>query len=230
VARTYLTLDLAALPSDATMTGGTLTLPIATDQTAGTLNPDQAQIQACFMVARFTPGTSGSIEEPPVPDCFTSAPATLITLAEGSSFVVDLAPFAARWAAGEANEGIALVPAQSEAQAAPTPSTESWHVAFNGRDSQAAAKISATITYTLSGFEPPSPLPNPPLVVPGVPGYFVPPAQQPFAQPPALPPRQVPAVLVATHGFEYAGIFVLPLVALAIGSAVSYSLTREIEA
>ena len=241
LARTYLKLDLETLPSGAAITGGTLTLPMANDQTAGTLNPEQAQIQACFMVAGFTPGAFGSVEEPPLPDCFTSATATLVTLAEGSSFVVDLAPFAERWAE-EPNEGLALVPVPQEEQPAPVPlppgvappvplpSQETWHVAFNGSESAAEAKIAASVTYTLPGIEPPPPAPVPPLVVPGVPGYFVPPPQQPVVQPPAAVPPLAPTVLVATRGFEYAGVFVLPLLALAIGSAVSYSLTREIEA
>ncbi len=237
LARTYLKLDLEALPADATPTGGTLTLPIATDPTAGTLNPDQAQIQACFMVASFTPGALGSLEEPPVPDCFTSATATLVTLPEGSSFVVDLAPFAERWAAGDANEGLALVPLLNEAPPpgpapVPLPSQETWHVALNGMDAAAAAKIIASVSYTLPGSEPLSP-PPPPLpraVALGIPGFFIPGAQPPPVAPPtATVPRQTPTVLVATRGFEYAGVFVLPLVALAIGSAVSYSLTREVD-
>ena len=235
LARAYIKLDLEALPADATLTGGTLTLPIATDPTAGTLSPEQAQIQACFMVAAFTPGALGSIEEPTVPDCFTSATATLVTLPEGSSFVVDLAPFAARWAEGEPNEGIAIVPIPNEAPPGPAPvplpSNETWHVAFNGRDSAAPAKISAAIDYALPAFEQAPPAPVPPAVVPGVPGYFIPGAPPPAVLPPPPAPQvQAPAVLVATHGFEYAAIFLLPLVGLAIGSAVSYSLTREIEA
>jgi hypothetical protein len=235
LARTYLKLDLEALPAGATPTGGTLTLPIATDPTAGTLNAEQAQIQACYMVASFTPGALGAIEEPPVPDCFTSATATLLTLPEGSSFVVDLAPFAERWAAGDANEGLALVPLLNEAPPGPAPvplpSQETWHVALNGMDSAAAEKITASVSYLLPGSEQlPPPAPLPPAVVPGIPGYSIPGAQPPPAvTPPATIPRQAPTVLVATRGFEYAGVFVLPLVALAVGSAVSYSLTREVE-
>ena len=239
VARAYVKLDLTSLLSGAVPTGGTLTLPFSADPSAGTVGPEMAHIQACFMVVSFPPGTTGSIEEPPGADCSTAATATLLTLPEGSAFVVDLSAFAQRWASGEANQGIALMPAPPEAVPAPlpapvppvpAPSTETWQVAFNGRDSAAPAKISATVDYVLPADEFPA-APIPPQVIPGVPGYYLPGAQPPVVAPPqAAPPLQAPTVLVATRGFEYAAVFVLPLVALALGSAVSYSLTREIEA
>jgi hypothetical protein len=238
LARSYIQLDLTSLPLDAVPTGGTLTLPLSVDQTAGTLRPEEAHIEACFMVVSFTPGIFGSIEEPPSPDCFTSASAQLVTLEAGSAFVVDLAPFAERWAAGEPNEGIALVPALEDAPEGPlppgvlpvpVPSDETWHVAFNGSGAAEEPRISAAISYTLPAVElPPQPA-LPPVTVPAIPGYHIP-AQQPAATaPPAFVPQQPQTILVATHGFQYAGVFVLPLIALAVGSAVSYSLTRDIE-
>lgn len=231
VTRAYVKLDLDDVPSDAQLVGGTLTLPVAAEPAAGTLNMEQALINVCFMVRPFGASAAGSAQAPSAPDCFTSSPATLVVLEGGSSFVTDLAPFAERWAAGEPNEGLALVGVPDPNATLPqgiSPST--WHVAFNGRDSAAAQKVAATLDYVSPVAEPPPPSsPVPPVAIPPVPGQAVPGAQTPAVQPPpqAFQPT-LPVQTVALRGFEYAGVFMIPLVGMALVAMIAYSLTRDV--
>src|SRR5207244_8268599 len=96
-ARTYLKLDLGPVPSDATLTGGTLTLPIA-PAADGTSSPEAAKVVVCFATAPFA-ASQGSPAPPPAVDCTTSAPAQFAA-GPPPVLTVDLAPFASRWAAG----------------------------------------------------------------------------------------------------------------------------------
>jgi hypothetical protein len=106
--RSYIKLDLGALPSGARVRGGKLTVPLA-DSSAGTASPETAQAIACWVNVPFTP-VEGSLAPPPSIDC--SNP-TSVAYVPGppAAITVDLANVAARWRAGETNNGLALVPA-----------------------------------------------------------------------------------------------------------------------
>src|SRR5206468_4270398 len=58
--------------------------------------------------------------------------------AGGGTFTIDLSPFAAAWAAGSANQGIALLPA------ADTAPTTAWHVAMSAHDRTGSAVAAPT--------------------------------------------------------------------------------------
>ena len=144
--RTYLVLDLTALPAGARPTGGTLVLPVATGGTDGTTSPETATVQACA-VSEPVVTSDGSFAPPLATDCeAASAPATFVP-ARGSdpaSFTVPLAGLARAWAAGSIDGALALLPA------ADTASSATWHTAFSarGRAGEVSGPIRAALTYT----------------------------------------------------------------------------------
>src|SRR5437660_1637191 len=129
-ARSYLKLDLGAIPSDGTVDGGTLTIPIG-PSSDGTSSPETAQIAACLATGPFEAAT-GSSAPPPAVDCNTTAPAKY-SAGSPAVLTVDLSPFLTKWAAGAANNGIALMPAPGGSPGA------TWHVAFSAHDRTGSA-------------------------------------------------------------------------------------------
>jgi hypothetical protein len=135
--RTYLTLDLSALPPGATVVGGVLTLPVDLD--GGTRDVEAAAMEACF-VAEPGREVSGSLDPPPKVDCARRSPAVYRD-GDRAAFTVDLAPFD-----DLGDGGLALLANQStRAEGA------SWHVALYGRDNESpdAVPISAVLEIAL---------------------------------------------------------------------------------
>jgi hypothetical protein len=222
-ARTYVVPNLFALPLGATLTGGTMTLPVVTDANAGTVSPDTAKILACLATKPVTDGTQGSTQAPPDVDCKTSAP--LKYDAKKTVFTVDLAPLLSAWAKGAPQFGIGLVPDTSKAQP-----SDAWHVAFNGRK-RTGPHISSLISYT-----PPAPIPTPasapaptqaapppPVSSGNTPSVSLPPpttAQPPAAAPQVAPTQPQPIAqqpVALTRSFQYPMAFLMPL-ALLVGA------------
>ena len=143
--RTYLALDLSSLPFDAVMTGGTLTLPITTDPTAGVALADAAKVRACHVGIFIRDGAAGDLTGAPEVDCTLASSASYVAPQGGepASLVVDLSPFIEAWAGGLA--ALALVPEEGLAP------SENWHVAFSRRDRQAADAVPISARLDLAG-------------------------------------------------------------------------------
>jgi hypothetical protein len=236
-ARTYLKLNLGAVPAGASLTGGTLTIPVA-PSADGTSSPDTAQVVACRVTAAFT-AVEGSPAPPPAIDCGTT---TTAHYAAGPPAVltVDLTPFTARWSTGEPNNGIALLPVTSG------PSATTWDLAFSARTRTGSQTppASAALVYdpapsesTDAGTTTPDLSAvdtgatdlgaiNPPVDTgPALPAATPAPVAQIIAQ-----SRQptVPAVEVSGPGFAYPVILVLPLLLLGLGGYLGWALTRPV--
>jgi hypothetical protein len=252
-ARTYLQLDLAALPTATKPTGGTLLLPIAGGARDGTRAAATAQLQACAVSAPVQ-DADGSFAAPPEADCdAASVPATFVaaTKDDPAAFTVDLSALTSAWETATPG-AIALLPA------ADTAPPESWHVAFSDRTrtGEGVVPISASVAYASAvlgtaetevfvapppfepapAFEAPAPafdsgsFAAPPLSadVPLVPAPE--PQAQPAPAPVAAPQQQsvVPVALTVPGGFRYPGVFLLPIV-LAIAIAwLGRALTRDL--
>jgi hypothetical protein len=220
-ARTYLRLDLDAVPAGASLTGGTLTVPLAGSD-AGTAAPESAQAQACFATAAFAP-VEGALDPPPPIDCSTTSPVAVT----GTELRVDLTPFAARWAAGELNNGIALVPA-------PVAPAATWHLAFG------AHTASAVLDYHVGGGPAPAAEPSvvpevetevdPGLASPGLSLTPAPPSPAAAIVQQAEQPEQLaePVFTVSGPGFAYPVVMALPLVLLVLGGYLGWALTRPV--
>src|SRR5205823_10646462 len=115
-ARTYIAFYLPA----SNLTGGTLTLPLDTSPSDGSVAPDTADLTACLVTHSFKP-VRGSLETPPPANCHVSSPATYD--AKHSSFTVDLAAFVSHWTGGTA--ALAIVPSTTATQGNAT-----WHTVF----------------------------------------------------------------------------------------------------
>ena len=227
-ARSYLKLDLGSVPSGATLTGGTLIIPVA-GAADGTSSPETAQLAACFATSAFTP-VEGSLAPPPAVDCGSTS---LATYAAGppAQLTIDLAPFASRWAAGETNYGIALMPAPGTAP----PTT--WHVAFSGRARTGSDVPAARVELT---FDPAPALPSEPLpdvaeettFSDAIIDLLAPPPPQSSAaaivDQARLPSRIEPAFEVSGPGFAYPVVMAAPLVLLALGGYLGWALTRPV--
>lgn len=243
--RTYLTLDLSALPSGSQLSGGTLTLPIASDPQAGTASPDTAKLRACLVSDPVKDGVDGDVQTPPKADCATSSPASYVAAAGQvpAQFKVDLAPFSSSWTGGSGS--LVIVPAAGLAP------TDAFHVAFSRRDRKLAGAV--PISAELTATEPAS-VAAPPVSLPpadggaplsanlsGVPldsgvSFAAPPLAAPVTPPIAAQPTPRVAAPVVRRpvraafsgAFAYPVVFLLPLlVAGAVGWA-SRAFTREL--
>jgi hypothetical protein len=221
-ARTYLLPDLFSLPLGAVATGGTMTVPVDTAGTDGTVSPDRATILACAATQPFTDGTAGSATPAPETDCKTSSRAQYD--AKKVAFTIDLTPFLKAWAEGQPSLGIALVP--DPAKNAPT---DAWHVTINGRKLAGHPHVKSAITFTppppistptdtgATAATPPQP-PNPPAVnTPDVPPATSTPAEP---APVVAPKQQAPVAqqpVAFAHKFQYPMAFLAPI-ALLLGA------------
>jgi hypothetical protein len=225
-ARTYASFSFT-VPSTASLTGGTMTLPVDTNPLHGSLLPDRAQMLACLVTEEFG-SVRGSLATPPAIDCDVSAPAAWDE--KRDVFTLDVRTFLAAWQGGEAS--VALVPASAS-----RPSPDAWHVVFPAtpKEGSKGPRITATITYTVgdSGSGGPSGIPIPD--VPQVGGTGV--GFGPLPQPPAPQPTVLPAAPAvqplypggfAGLGFAYPIVWALPLVLLAGIGAIGRALTKEL--
>jgi hypothetical protein len=221
--RSYVKLSLSSLPTGATVTGGSLTIPVAGND-AGTLSPETAQVAACFVTADVG-DAEGSFAAPPAVDCTTTAPATYVP-GPPALLTVDLSAFASRWAESEPNNGIALVPAPTNGPGS------TWHVAF------AKGTATATVEYSevATGEEPvaePEPVFEDTGAFAAVPlgGLADPPplaSAAPIVAEAERPGRVAPVVSFSGPGFAYPVVFALPLVLLGLGGYLGWALTRPV--
>lgn len=149
VAQTFFTFDLRSLPSDATVVGGLVTLPVAGAE-SGTSNPQAAEMVACLLDEPPDPVQGGESSDRPDFDCEAASSRTIYDMDE-DVFIVDLAPIGALWADGAPNHGVAIVPDPD-----PVGSHATWRVVFHGKDRDAddAVPITADVAYQ-------QPAPNP---------------------------------------------------------------------
>lgn len=252
--RTYLELNLSAIPFGAELSGGTLTLPVATDPQAGTLLPETAALQACLVATSVPDAIDGGINGAQPADCETSSPGTFVPAKDGqpAAFTVDLKPFADAWAIGTA--ALALVPAAEQAEGA------SWHVAFSRRDrvAEGAAPITAQLLLTEadsgSGLPPGSgsgsgsglpPVEEPSrgfdagslaldagtsFAAPPVPAGITSPVTAPEQAPQTAPLPVSPVATVLTGSYAYPGVFLLPVLLAAVAGWLGRVLTRDLVA
>ena len=235
--RTYLKLDLGGIPTGGKVRGGTLTIPIAPPQD-GSVAPETAQISVCWVNVAFTQ-VEGSVAPPPSIDCSNPAPATFVP-GPPAALTVDLANFAARWAVGEPNNGIAIVPA-----AVRTPNS-TWHVAFSTRTRTGSDVPAARASLD---YDPAPPLPAPEPIAPvveepafvdiaidpgfgsDIPALVAPPPASPavaiVAQADA-PETVAPVFVTSGPGFAYPVVLGMPLILLALGGYLGWALTQPV--
>lgn len=138
---TYIAFDTSALPTGATLTGGTATLPVAGSE-SGSLAADAAELRACLLTTAFEPASGAPVDEAPPPNCSVTAPATYVGEGETPHFEIDLAVFLDGWNAPGAVAGLVLTPGED--------ASGTWHVAFSGREREqegAAPPMTATLAY-----------------------------------------------------------------------------------
>jgi hypothetical protein len=246
-ARTFVSLDLGALPDGALLTGGTLTLPVLPDSDSGSFAPATAQVSACPVSGTVEDARGGPPDEQPDFACSTAAEGTY-NEGDEPTITVDLAPIATLLSTG----GIAIVPSQDARDAG-----GSWRVAFPTRDSDAEVAITATLSYqepptfdaglpgpsaadapggggnpggfgsfeSDAGFEPaPGADVAPPDFGDTAPQAAGPADEQPIA---AGPPVAAP-VPAAAFGYAYPAVWLAPLVLAGVAGALARSLTGEI--
>jgi hypothetical protein len=248
--RTYLSLDLAALPAGTALSGGVLKLPVAGPDD-GSRAADTATLRACLVTASFKDATEGATDAPPAIDCKTSSPAKHVAAAgnEPEMFTVDLTAFASSWAGGALNQGLVLVPAEDTAPNA------MWHVAMSAHDRtgstvaaptavvQYASAAAAGDDFDTSDVAPAAPtdstgsssvsfaaapLAPQPDTTPVVPAPAVQPEVAPQASPVAPVQQLTPQAFVGGGGFAYPGVFLLPIVIAAAGAMLARALTRDL--
>lgn len=249
--RTYLTLDLSALPSGTKPAGGQLRLPVASGQQDGSFRPETAKIQACLVTGPVAEA-DGSFAKAPAVDCkAVSTPAVFVPAAGTTPavFTVDLASLATAWQDSGSPGSLALIPAEETAEA------DNWHAAFNGSKRAAAgvAKITAAVSYVSAAVDTVE-QPPPPVFAP-VDNSFTPPltsgtdtgfASAPsFGTPQAVPApvaglaptapvaavsatSTVPVAALIPTEFKYPAVFLLPLLLLGAAGWVGRALTRDL--
>ncbi|MFB9729006.1 hypothetical protein [Haloechinothrix salitolerans] len=124
---TYVELDLTALPFGATVTGGTLELPVDRNTGDGSVRAAEAKLRVCQITGSLA-DTKASPDTPPETDCDAAAAKATYSAKPRPAFSVDLAPFVKDWSEG-ASAAVAILPAPAAVKASDT-----WHVAFFGKD------------------------------------------------------------------------------------------------
>lgn len=183
---TYIELDLTALPFGATLTSGTLTLPVDMNSGDGSIRPEAAKLRVCQVTGSLA-DTKASPDTPPETDCDVAANASYSSEPR-PVFRVDLAAFVTDWSEG-ASAAVAILPAPAAVKASDT-----WHVTFFGKDYGSGEQPA-----------PPeeSPAPEPPANVGGVIGNEATAANETSPPPVAQPgERQEPAPITASLRYE----------------------------
>lgn len=247
--RTYLTLDLATLPTDQDIAAGVLILPVLTDPASGTIAPETATLRACLVEAFVRDGVDGDASGAPETDCTISSEATYQPATEDSpaEFHVDLAPFADTWSSVR-SASLALVPGD-----APAPS-DTWHASFSRRDREGITddqRIVAHLALAPSDNAPdlgsdaddfgdPAPPADtgasfaaPPVPTRTLPPLPAPPSPAPDAtSKPAPEPvdttQTTPVAFVVGGRYAYPAVFLLPLLAAAAVAWTGRALTRDL--
>jgi hypothetical protein len=249
--RTYLTLNLTSLPAGTSLTGGSLRVPVASEQD-GSLAPDTATLQACAVTGSFKDDVDGSTAAPPAVDCKrATAPAKYVAAAGTAPavFTVDLSAFATAWTAGATTQGIVLLPASDTAPGS------TWHVSMSAHDRQVAAPqhISAVVSYaSAAGDLADTDTFGDAVTTPADAGTgsasFAAPPLAPVATnqvttsvgaavpvvapqaPPVAPTQQFqPQAAITVGGFRYPGVFLLPILLAVACGWLARALTRDLQ-
>ena len=148
-ARTYLAFSLL-LPLGGQLDDGTLTLPVDTDESHGSVSPETADLVACITKPKFEEAR-GSFEKPPEADCKIRKSA--LYSEKRVAFEVDLNRFLDEWNEAEGEVAVALLPSPKALDG-----TGTWHVVFPASDSETEdppedetrqRAITATFRYTV---------------------------------------------------------------------------------
>jgi hypothetical protein len=253
-ARAYLAFDLTALPFDAEIDGGTVTLPLDTTPASGTALSDPLHMDACLVREKFKP-VQGSFAKPPSVDCFVKSKARFDD--KKQTFSVDLKPFAAKWRTTKAS--LALLPGEKAIG-----NSETWHLAFSDakKKSDGVKPITAEILYSIvspEDIDEPEPAPpvtdssidtpdftsSAPSISTGTSsagsfGHFDVAAPQEDLSSVATPEAAgaaatdtaaaEPVALVGFPGpgFAYQGVWIVPLVFLLFGGSIGRVLTKRL--
>lgn len=237
--RTYVEIDLTRVPSGASLTGGSLVVPVA-DAASGTSGAEGAELLACLAPQKFEPAR-GSFASPPPADCSVSAVARFAA----GEFRVPLSAFTTRWRdLGFA--ALALLPSSAALK-----SGHSWHIAISSQDRGHGQPMKASLSHgapepaafpgagnadrpaagasLLTDEEPGVPsAPTLPLAgdpAPGLPEETAPEIALPPVRGGGLPARAAPSAPV---GFAYPAVWLLPLALLVAGGVLGRSLTRPV--
>jgi hypothetical protein len=189
-ARTYIALDLSAVPTGTPVLSAMLTMPVSSDSSAGNVNVSAATPVLCLAAAPFADGASGSSDPPPGVDCDVKVPATYKPAGGAvttDSFTADLSKFFEAWKNGSPNYGIAILPAPMAG------ASDAWHVAFNGRQLTTAPHITATLTVSMPRFGAVTSTP----ITPALPTGSGPPSAPQVVGTTASPPAAAPVVAPA---------------------------------
>jgi hypothetical protein len=229
-ARTYLKPDLTKVPAGSRIVEATMTLPVATTATDGTLSPAAATVVACPATQPFDDGAAASPKALPRTACTHGY--ALKYDAKHDAFTVDITTLVAGWSNGSVEDGIAVM-----ADAPKVSLTDFWQLAFNGRRLVGAPHIKTSISFVppQDGTEVPAPSasasPTAPEVMPAVPEISLPDGSLADAQPPApvvaptLAPVAQPVAL--SRGFKYPMAFLFPIALLAAGVFLTRLFTRD---
>jgi len=198
-ARSYLT--LTGRPAAATVTGGTLTVPLDTMTPGnGSTAPETSKVQVCTTTV-MVPAVEGSFAAPPKANCSSHAAAPYVATPT-PHLQADLAPLAGALSA----PSVALVLLPDGAVAAP----DSWRVVFSATNRAMPATPPAAVTLTLASAGGTSENVTPPVTAATDPSSAAPPTQAPAATRPR--PARVPAAVATTAPIarSVAGIPVAP--------------------
>ena len=248
-AHSYLVPDTLSVPSDATLVGGELVLPLSQDEQSGNVSAETARMIACLVTEPVNDRVMGGTSDAPDFGC-QKASSKLKFDEKEKVFVVDLGPFTDKWASGEPNHGVALVPALDLGPDA------TWQVTLNGDRVDRGNKASITLVYEVAeSVEPtpevePEPEPEPEPSTPEVdaggtvaapaPAAPAPAGAAPAPAAPAVPaavpaaapgPQQLepaPFALLNSPWYSYRGVVFLPLAFLLALALTGRSLTRPL--
>lgn len=224
-ARSYLKPDLKAVPAGSKIVEATMTLPVATAVTDGSLQPESADLIACVATQLFNDGVDGALTLAPRVDCH-NAP-KLAYDAKQHAFTVDVTKIFAAWSQGQTENGIAILP--DVANAAPT---DLWHVTFQGHKRASVPHIKTEVLFdppapatpSETTTETPAPAPSeevaPPVVLPDQ--GTVPPVEPA----PVIAPATAQPVAFVKH-FQYPMAFLFPIALLALGVFLMRLFTRD---
>ena len=128
-AQAYFNFATDKLPLGAIVTGGTVTLPVATDRESGNFRPDAADMVAC-LVTGFIPGGAdgGSYQDRPEFDDKTCVEVVAAEDAETLTYTFNLERFGKAWSSGSPMNGLTLL---KNPEIKPPAPDESWRVVFN---------------------------------------------------------------------------------------------------
>jgi hypothetical protein len=152
-AQMYFNFNVDDLPLGAVVTGGTVTMPVATDPEAGNMRPEDAKLVAC-MVTGFIPGGAdgGSYQDRPEFDDGTCVPVELDDSAETQTYTINLNRFGKAWGTGTTPmQGVTVL---VDPKVSPPAPQETWRVVFNSarrasQDPEVYPPITSDLQFTV---------------------------------------------------------------------------------